>query len=60
MMNDATKPGDKRIEIAYTTFGRDDRMVCKRKVVSAKALERTLKQLDEAGAMNIMTRDADG
>ena len=56
------KPGmtqPKRIEIAYQVFDRHDCLVWKRKTVSATALQRTLTKLEEAGAMNIMTRDED-
>lgn len=53
------KTTTKKIEIAYNTFGRDDRMVSKRKVVSEKALAKTMEKLREDGAMNIVTRDAE-
>jgi hypothetical protein len=45
-----TETGQKRVEIAYVAFGRDNRLVPKRKTVTTKALARTLEKLREGGS----------
>jgi hypothetical protein len=60
IVNAPTAPKPKRVEIAYMGLGRDNRLAPKRKTVTASALVRTLERLREDGAINIVTRDAEG
>jgi hypothetical protein len=56
-MNETQIRQAQKVEIAYMAFGRDGRLAPKRKMVSAKALAKTLEKLRDDGAMNIVTRD---
>jgi hypothetical protein len=48
-----TQTGQAKVVIAFVAFGRDGRLVPKRKIVTASKLEKTLEKLGEEGAMNI-------
>lgn len=49
---------NKKIEIAYKAWGRNDRVVPKRQIVRAKDLSKTIEKLRDKGAFDIFTRDA--